>query len=176
MENSNSPSKLYPNQSLPPPKRGQIKVKIFKGIFKSLASIAGGFVRRPSEYGAFLSSNPQTPADPKWVLLWCSIRSILTSLNFLSEHFPHAVVGVDSNFPSFLYICIIVFKFMGLIGWIGNSGVVVELCCSRVYDCRRIQAMTVYIAVWCNFVSGCFSVWNYFIFFIYVILSLFKQF
>ncbi|PQQ05954.1 hypothetical protein Pyn_15020 [Prunus yedoensis var. nudiflora] len=62
METRGSKSKLNPSQSLPP-KRGQIKIKIIKGLVKSLASMAGGRGRRPREDGGFLSSSSQTPAQ-----------------------------------------------------------------------------------------------------------------
>ncbi|PRQ33807.1 hypothetical protein RchiOBHm_Chr5g0061731 [Rosa chinensis] len=60
MENRNTVSKSNPNQSLYVPRRGQVKIKIFKGLFKSLASILVGFACKPArEDGGFLSSNPQ---------------------------------------------------------------------------------------------------------------------
>jgi hypothetical protein len=64
MENSNTISKVKAYQTPARPRRGQVKIKIFKGLFKSLASMLGGFGRKPAaEDGGFQSSNPQTPAE-----------------------------------------------------------------------------------------------------------------
>ncbi|KAK9940284.1 hypothetical protein M0R45_016952 [Rubus argutus] len=64
MENPNTISKVKAYQTLARPRRGHIKIKIFKGLFKSLAWMLGGFGRKPAgEDGRFLSSNPQTPAE-----------------------------------------------------------------------------------------------------------------
>lgn len=53
MESPKSKSKIYPNQRLPPPKRGEIKKKIVKGFFSTMS---GGFARKPPrEDGGFLS-------------------------------------------------------------------------------------------------------------------------
>ncbi|KAM1205614.1 hypothetical protein ACFX13_006506 [Malus domestica] len=46
-----------------PPRRGQIKIRIIKGLVKSLGSMAGGRARKPNKYGGFLSSSSQTPAE-----------------------------------------------------------------------------------------------------------------
>ncbi|PRQ33806.1 hypothetical protein RchiOBHm_Chr5g0061721 [Rosa chinensis] len=63
MENPNTISKNH-KRSLYLPRRGQVKIKIFKCLFKSLASMLGAFARKPDgEDGGFLSSNSQTPAE-----------------------------------------------------------------------------------------------------------------
>ncbi|KAB2614867.1 hypothetical protein D8674_021455 [Pyrus ussuriensis x Pyrus communis] len=46
-----------------PPRRGQIKTKIFKELVKFLAPMAGGGAPKPREDGGFLSSGSQTPAE-----------------------------------------------------------------------------------------------------------------
>ncbi|KAK9940282.1 hypothetical protein M0R45_016950 [Rubus argutus] len=59
MENREFNSNFSRKQSLPPPRRGQIKIR----IFKTVVSMVGGFIRKPVEDGGSSSSNPQTPAE-----------------------------------------------------------------------------------------------------------------
>ncbi|KAB2614866.1 hypothetical protein D8674_021454 [Pyrus ussuriensis x Pyrus communis] len=62
LEIPGSKSKHSRNRRLPP-RRGQIKIKIFNELFKFLAPMAGGGARKPRENGGFLSSSSQTPAE-----------------------------------------------------------------------------------------------------------------
>ncbi|KAB2606781.1 hypothetical protein D8674_006498 [Pyrus ussuriensis x Pyrus communis] len=62
MEIPGSKSKHSQNRTLPP-RRGLVKIRIIKGLVKSLASMAGGQARKPNKYGGFLSSSSQTPAE-----------------------------------------------------------------------------------------------------------------
>ncbi|KAM1355237.1 hypothetical protein ACFX13_030234 [Malus domestica] len=62
LEIPGSKSKHSRNRRLPP-RRGQIKIKIFKELVKFLAPMAGRGARKPRENGGFLSSSSQTPAE-----------------------------------------------------------------------------------------------------------------
>ncbi|KAB2614721.1 hypothetical protein D8674_021309 [Pyrus ussuriensis x Pyrus communis] len=62
LEIPGSKSKHSRNRRLPP-RRGQIKIRIFKELIKFLAPMAGGGARKPRENGGFLSSSSQTPAE-----------------------------------------------------------------------------------------------------------------
>ncbi|PQM32611.1 hypothetical protein Pyn_32794 [Prunus yedoensis var. nudiflora] len=113
METPGSKSKPNPSQSLPP-KRGQIKIKIIKGLVRSLASLVGGGGRRPREDGGFLSSSSQTPAKPKWVLFRSSIRWLwtpqLAELRFLLGTPPMLSIALHITFVHFLIY--LVFEFL----------------------------------------------------------------
>ncbi|KAL6204718.1 hypothetical protein ACLB2K_021985 [Fragaria x ananassa] len=50
MENRNTIFKFNTNERLYLPKRGQVKIKILKGLFKSLASMLGGHIQDHDNY------------------------------------------------------------------------------------------------------------------------------
>ncbi|KAK9940285.1 hypothetical protein M0R45_016953 [Rubus argutus] len=61
MENPNTISKVKAYQTLARPRRGQVKIKIFKGLFKSLASMLGGCGRKPAAEDRWRVSELQPP-------------------------------------------------------------------------------------------------------------------
>uniref|UniRef100_A0A2C9V188 Uncharacterized protein n=1 Tax=Manihot esculenta TaxID=3983 RepID=A0A2C9V188_MANES len=63
MDSTASNKSTITSHQIIPPKRGQIKIKIVKGIIRSAAAIAGNG-KKHKENGGFHISTPSTPATP----------------------------------------------------------------------------------------------------------------